>query len=120
MKIRRFFTNSVIPDQTESCLTMKNGFSRTLYTFRNIQKLSEFPPIDFYGYTPLRGVGADMPPLGEIGLKGQQSLSNILPNRIEVIRSYKFVGMVWHNLRPHLSVKVGAKVSISEHIIPSK
>ena len=28
-----------------------------------------FHPFDFYGYTRLRGVGADLPPPGEIRLK---------------------------------------------------
>ena len=31
--------------------------------------LTEFPPIDLYGYTRLRGVGADLFPLGQIGLR---------------------------------------------------
>ena len=39
---------------------MKNGFSLTYYTFKNIQKYQNFHPLIFYGYTRLRGVGADL------------------------------------------------------------
>ena len=31
--------------------------------------LTEFPPIDLYGYTRLRGMGADLFPPGQIGLR---------------------------------------------------
>ena len=42
---------------------MKNGFSRTLHTFRNIQKLSKLPPIDFLRVNAfLRGGGRSAPP----------------------------------------------------------
>ena len=60
MKIRRFWPIQWSPHQTESCLTMKNGFSLTYYTFKNIQKYQNFHPLIFYGYTRLRGVGADL------------------------------------------------------------
>ena len=53
-KIRRFWPVQWSPDQTESLLPWK-----TVSNVPNIQKLPYFPPIDCFGYTRLREVGAD-------------------------------------------------------------
>lgn len=61
MKIRRFWPIQWSPDQTESFLTWKMVShipNIHLGTYKNYQK---FHSLIFYGYSRLRGVGADLP-----------------------------------------------------------
>ena len=59
----------------ESFLAIKNGFKRTYYTFRILQKLSEFPPFNFLRAGALARVGCRS---GSNRVNGKKLLSTIL------------------------------------------
>ena len=69
MKIRRFWPIQWSPGKRKVVWPWKVVFNVPnihLGVYKNYQN---FHPLIFYGYTRLRGVKADLPPLGWIGLK---------------------------------------------------
>ena len=68
MKIRRFWPTQWSPDQTKSFLTMKMVSNVPNIHLGIYNNYHNFHPLIFYGWTRLREVGADLPPLVQIGL----------------------------------------------------